>query len=110
MLLLATLSLSRLGYETVTASDPTTAMARFLEHEGRFHAILLDYRLPATTGFDVWKRLREYRQGVPGILMTGACEDGAIARQAAQQGLVYLEKPFTLRALRELMESVAAPA
>ncbi len=89
------------GYAAVGTGAGTQALSR-LRTEG-FDAVLTDLRMPDVDGMEVLKAAREYRPGVPVILITAF---GSIqtAIQAIRQGAYdYVTKPFSLEEISLLV-------
>jgi CheY-like chemotaxis protein len=61
--------LQRRGFRVVTATDGLSAIKLF--REIKFHAVILDYLMPAMSGGEVARELRRENQAVPIILHTG---------------------------------------
>lgn len=62
--------------------------------------LIVDYHMPAMIGLDVIARLRERRNYVPAILITGR-PDATIREHASAAGIPLIEKPFRGTALIE---------
>lgn len=74
--------------------------------------VLLDLELPGRSGLTVLERLRDLGGGIgscPVIMMSGSCDDGAIAR-ARQLGVRgYLVKPVAFDALVDVVRGLDMP-
>jgi two-component system response regulator TctD len=64
--------------------------------------IISDVCMPRGTGLDVVRRLRGVRKTTPVVLMSGSA-DGGLAARARELDAGFLEKPFTVDALRATM-------
>lgn len=90
------------GYEPLLADEPL--QVKKLVKSRKPDAILLDQRLPGTSGIELLKELREFSD-VPVIFITGS-EDPEIERLKSEMApLDRLGKPFTPG---ELLEKLAA--
>ena len=90
------------GYEVRTATDGLSAL-RYLQTE-RPHFLLVDQHLPGACGLDI---LRYLNQGAPDVrvVLMSALLDDALATTARGLGATAcLQKPFSLRALGNLLE------
>ncbi len=97
--------LSRPGWQIDLASDGQEALERV--HASDYDVVIADVLIPQIDGMDLMQRIRAVRPKTRVILMTGV---GTIewAKQALRLGAFdYLEKPFNLAALREVVESAA---
>ena len=81
------------GYEIDEAGDGTTALDRVRDEAPDL--LLLDLKLPDTTGVEVLRTIRDEGRDVPVILMT-AYGDTPTAVEAMKLGAYdFVEKPFT---------------
>ena len=88
------------------AGDGASALAA--AREERFDLVLLDIRLPDTSGLEVLRRLRALPQPPEVVLMSGHA-DVATAIQGFRDGACDLvQKPFTLARLSEALEVAEA--
>jgi DNA-binding NtrC family response regulator len=84
--------LSRKGYDVAVAEDGKSGISRF--RETRPDLVILDIRLPDTSGLDVLKRLREERKPAIFVVMT-AFDDMKTTVDAIKSGAFeYLVKPL----------------
>ncbi len=92
MLRLLKRSLEYAGYEVVLSSDPREAMKLLQAREPDL--LLLDLILPATSGFNVLERVREF-SGIP-VIFISASDDGENIVRALKTGADdYITKPFS---------------
>jgi CheY-like chemotaxis protein len=102
---LAVRMLQKLGCEAETASDGASALAQLAQ--GGWDAVLMDWRLPDSTGLEVTRELRR-REGagphVPVIALTANAMQGD--REACLEAGMsdYLTKPIELMRLREAID------
>ena len=85
------------GYETEGAESGEEALKKF---ETRiFDAILLDIKLPDTSGIDLLKKIRKINPQIP-VIMTTAYSDVDLVIEAMKSGAFhYLVKPINLEEL-----------
>jgi DNA-binding response OmpR family regulator len=105
--------LERYGCTVETARDGTEAasMVRACGAEV-YDVIIADIRLPDMSGYELLLRLRELRDSVPLVLMTGFGYDpGHSIVKARQAGIdLVLFKPFRVDQLLDTVEKVLARA
>lgn len=65
--------------------------------------VISDIHMERLTGFQLVRELRKVTPGLPAILMT-AFGSPEIEEQAIEQGAAYLEKPFRLPVIRDLVQ------
>jgi len=84
------------GHAVEVAGDGESALARLLEKEEPFDALVLDVMLPGKSGFNVAAELRERKNYVPILMLTarGRAED--VLQGFASGADDYLPKPFEL--------------
>ncbi|AKU93757.1 Two-component sensor PilS [Labilithrix luteola] len=67
--------------------------------------VLLDWSMPAPSGADTFRRLREVRADVPIVVMSGYAE--GVADEALSGGnAAFIEKPFTREELDAVLRKV----
>ncbi|MCL4368556.1 MAG: PAS domain S-box protein [Actinobacteria bacterium] len=111
VLSLTTRVLERQGYEVLGAGSPDEAVALFDRHPTRIDLILSDVMLPGMSGRAMVELLLR-RQGVtPRILyMSGYARNAIVHEGRLDEGLSFLEKPFTPDTLvRKVREVLNAP-
>ncbi|WP_027340655.1 response regulator [Halonatronum saccharophilum] len=92
-------------YEIVTAVNGEDGLVK-VEENGDIDLILLDMKLPGINGMEVLKRVRDLKEDIDVIMITGF---GSIetAVEAMKLGAVdYLRKPFTPDEIKDIVESV----
>ena len=85
-------TLSDAGYLPIATGNPNE-MLHLFEME-RPHLVLLDVRLPGTSGFELLESLREISE-VPVIFLSGSSGDETIARGLELGASDYIVKPFS---------------
>jgi DNA-binding NtrC family response regulator len=84
--------LARKGFEVLTAADGRSGIDRF--REARPDLVILDIRLPDTSGLDVLKRIRDEQKQAVFVVMT-AFDDMKTTVDAIKSGAFeYLVKPL----------------
>lgn len=98
--------LVQMGFKVETASDGREAVDMFREMAASNPLVLLDLTMPHLDGAAAFKQLRQIRPDVRVILMSGYGEQ-TIDTQFAGKGLAgFLQKPFRLSEVRELVRSI----
>ena len=90
------LNLEAEGHAVEVSGDGESALARLLEKQEPFDALVLDVMLPGKSGFNVAAELRERKNYVPILMLTarGRAED--VLQGFASGADDYLPKPFEL--------------
>lgn len=99
--------LNVLGHRAVTASSGEEALA-LLEGGAQPDVVILDMNMPGLGGQGTLPRLRQLRATVPVLLATGRADQTALDLIEAHPGVTLLCKPFGMKALQTLLESIAA--
>ena len=100
--------LESLGFDVFTAEDGVEAVEVFRRHQERIVAVLLDVAMPRLDGIGAMRELRRIRSDVRVILCSGYSEAEARARLGDASTEEFLEKPFSLGALRDRLRAVLA--
>jgi two-component system, cell cycle sensor histidine kinase and response regulator CckA len=92
---MATLTLEGFGYNVITASDGTEAIAEYARAHGAIAAVVVDLAMPYLDGTSTIRALRKLNPAVHVIAISG--NDDAIlkARAVLDSTLPILRKPFT---------------
>ena len=98
--------LRRLGYRVTAFTSSPEACERFRSDPEAFDIVITDYTMPAMTGTDLAKAVREARPDMPIILCTGMAEEAVHTRALALGVRSFLKKPIGVRALASTMREV----
>jgi two-component system cell cycle sensor histidine kinase/response regulator CckA len=96
---LARKGLERRGYTVLTAASPADAIAICREHAGEIHVVVSDVIMPSMNGRDLNARLCEIRPNLRTVFMSGYTANIIADRGLMEDGILFLQKPFTLDAL-----------
>ena len=92
-------SLERLGYHVLCASDGDQAGMVARGHEGQIDLLLTDAIMPRQTGRAVADQLQSQRPEIAIVFMSGYTEGAIVHHGVLDEGIDFLEKPFTQTAL-----------
>ncbi|MBN1139493.1 MAG: response regulator [Anaerolineae bacterium] len=96
ILRLATTVLERLGYTVLTASHPGEALARAMEYAGTIDLLVTDVVMPEMNGRELATRVMASHPGLKCLFMSGYTAN-VIARQGVlDEGVWFLQKPFSI--------------
>ncbi len=96
-------ALTQLGYRTECAADAEGAAERFRGDPDGFDAVVLDQRLPDTTGLELLASLRRLRPELPALICSGEPVD----EDAAPPGPTgFAVKPVRARELDEILRAL----
>jgi DNA-binding response OmpR family regulator len=97
--------LKQAGYSVTSAFDALQASTMILR--GDFEAIILDIQMPAGTGLEVLKRLKQSNRCMDTIvIVVSASSDASVRKQVSDLGAVdYLAKPFDVSQLVDMLRT-----
>jgi CheY-like chemotaxis protein len=98
----------RLGYRVLEAATGAEAIEVAGRQEGRIDAVVCDVVLPDMRGPEVTARLTDRNPDVRVLYVSGYAEDTIVHGGVLQEGINFLQKPYTpeaiARALRRLLD------
>ena len=96
--------LRRAGYRVIQASSGQQALERWAEHHGEIDLLLTDMIMPeGLTGLDLAQRLRRQKSGLKVIIMSGYVSPDTSEAISADDGIIYLAKPFETATLTKVV-------
>ena len=87
------------GYTVETVGDGEAALARLLDEQRRYDAVVLDVMLPGKDGFAVAAELRAANHYVPLLMLTARGRPEDVLKGFESGADDYLPKPFELSVL-----------
>ncbi|MBI3118751.1 MAG: response regulator, partial [Candidatus Hydrogenedentes bacterium] len=103
-------ALTRLGYQVLVADCGTEALRVAADVLDKIDLLLTDIVMPHMGGKEVADKLLEQRPGLKVLFMSGYTEDAVIRKRVQDEGIAFLSKPFTARALgRKVREVLDKP-
>ncbi|MBI5832207.1 MAG: transporter substrate-binding domain-containing protein [Armatimonadetes bacterium] len=106
VLSMASMMLERQGYLVLAAGGPEEALRLAAEHEGAIHLLLTDVVMPEMNGRDLATHLQARYTGLKCLFMSGYTA-GLIAHHGVlDEGVPFIEKPFTMSALAAQVRAV----
>lgn len=96
----------RRGYLTQFAADGREAV-EIVQSSTELHLVLLDMHMPKLTGLQAISQIRQMIAcSLPCILMSGKLDEAIVREAHALQTASVLSKPFSLRDITSMVESV----
>ncbi len=105
---IATTMLESLGYTVLAASDPTEAMRLADEHGDTIQLLVSDVVMPEMNGRLLANHLRAQLPGLRCLFMSGYTANVIAHHGVLDEGMHFIEKPFTLHALAAKIREVLA--
>ncbi len=98
--------LESLGFSVVTAGEGAEAIEQFEEHADSVSVIFLDVAMPTMSGDEILRRIREIKDDVPVILLSGYSEQVVVDEFHDLVIAGFLQKPYNLKMLKERLGEV----
>ncbi len=98
--------LERLGYTVLAAGSPNQALELAGAHAGVIHLLLTDVIMPEMSGRDLWQRLGALRPGLKCLFMSGYTANVIAHHGVLDDGVHFLQKPFSREALANKLREV----
>ncbi len=107
-------TLKRIGYHTLQASDGSQAWIILREHKEQISLVILDAIMPKMNGIDVARKMRQADMNMPVIFVTAYDFTHALHDSTMPENCIVLSKPYDVSRLshemRYMMDSdVAIP-
>jgi len=101
--------LKDLGYIIIEAGDDAEAQKLSKKFNGKIHLLLTDLILPGLNGRELSELLLQSRKEMKILFISGYSDDVIAKHGVIDEGLSFLQKPFTASSLgkkiREVLES-----
>jgi len=92
------------GFEVRQAESGLRALDILRENVRAFDLVLLDLTMPGMDGFATFTAIRELRPDQPVVVFSGYSAQDAKRRFAGQNLNGFLQKPFSVDSLREILQ------
>ena len=93
--------LERLGYHVLGASTPSEATRLAESYPETIHLLMTDVVMPEINGRDLAKNLLAIYPGLRRLFMSGYTADVIALHGVLDDGVHFIQKPFTMKALSE---------
>jgi CheY-like chemotaxis protein len=98
--------LQGMGYTVFTANTPQQAIALAEGHAGRIHMVITDVVMPEMSGRDLADRLHSLDADIKFLFMSGYTANAIIHRGVLDEGIAFIQKPFTRKRLAAKVQEV----
>jgi DNA-binding NtrC family response regulator len=95
LLSLASETLEMYGYATVAAKSPGDAILLCADSGKRIDLVITDVVMPEMNGKELLERIKLMRPGMKSLYMSGYSADIVANRGVLNEGITFLQKPFT---------------
>ncbi|GAB7043349.1 PAS domain S-box protein [Catenuloplanes niger JCM 9533] len=86
--------LGKSGYDVLTAANGHEALEKAGAHAGRIDLLITDIMMPEMSGTELAEQLREAREGLPVLFMSGYAAPVLAEKGTLAPGTILLQKPF----------------
>lgn len=106
VLKLTTKVLQRQGYQVVEAATPGEAERLAIEHQGNIDLLVTDVVMPEMNGCELANRLLSLYPDLKYLFMSGYTADVIAHHGMVYEGVNFIEKPFSIKALARKVREV----
>ena len=99
--------MSKENFEVVTAASGDEAWEKI--EEDAFDVVITDITMPGITGIELLKKIKLKSPDTPVIIMTAYGSDEKKEEAILSGAYEYVEKPFEIRSLKELITNALSP-
>lgn len=103
------LMLEKFGYRVLAASNPSKAIRLANAHEGEIYLLIVDVIMPEMNGRDLAQKIVSLYPKIVCLFMSGYTGDVLAHQGFLDEGVNFIEKPFSIQDLaakvRQLMEA-----
>jgi len=97
-----------ISYHTAASGDKAISYCR--EHHASIDLIILDFNMPGKDGNETYAEMLNYLNGTePIVFMSGYDLSDSIKMTNTKARWTFLQKPFTISALKRAVNDVLAP-
>jgi two-component system cell cycle sensor histidine kinase/response regulator CckA len=100
------------GYEVLVAGRPDEAMALLQNHKKEIQLLLTDVIMPSMSGRELARQVTAVRPDIKVLFMSGYTDNVISAGGMLEEGISFLQKPFTptvlIQKVREVLNQTAA--
>ena len=98
-----------LGYTVLAAATPEAALRMAEEHAGEIHLLMTDVVMPGMNGRELAEQLKARRPNLKSLFMSGFTADVISIHGVLDEGVQFIQKPFSMEdlaaKLREALDS-----
>jgi len=101
--------LETLGYEVFSALTPGDALRLAEEYSGEIHLLMTDLVMPEMNGRDLSREIKKIYPCVKSLFMSGYTTDVADTRCFLEDGMHFLQKPYSMKVLADKLHELLVP-
>ncbi|HWQ34687.1 MAG TPA: response regulator [Blastocatellia bacterium] len=97
------------GFNVLEAANGREALQMSERYQGRLHLLITDVIMPQMSGYELADQLLQRHPGLKIIFMSGYTDDVQVQRSINNQGVMFIQKPFTPEALERKIREALEP-
>jgi two-component system cell cycle sensor histidine kinase/response regulator CckA len=94
-------ALRQFGYDALGATGPEEGLALLRDHPGKIDLLIIDVVMPGMTARQLAEEMERIRPGIRILLMSGYTESEIFKEGLLDEGLLFVQKPFTAEELAQ---------
>jgi CheY-like chemotaxis protein len=94
------------GYQVLEAKHGHEALAVAEQYDGPIHLMLSDVVMPQMSGRELAEQLSPVRREMKVLYMSGYTDDAIVRHGVLDEGMAFIEKPFTPDTLTRKLRAV----
>ncbi|MGD9971535.1 MAG: PAS domain S-box protein [Desulfatirhabdiaceae bacterium] len=98
--------LERFGYTVLATHNPNEALKLVKNHQGPVHLLITDVIMPEMNGQELRNRLHDIQPEIQTLFMSGYTANVIAHHGVLDQGINFLQKPFSVKTLVEKVREV----
>jgi PAS domain S-box-containing protein len=98
--------LQRYGYTVIAAQTPGEALSLAQQHQAPIHLLLTDVIMPQMNGKELRDRIATLRPEIKALFMSGYSADLIAHHGIIEEGIQFLQKPISVKALAAKVREV----
>lgn len=102
-----TSAVQRMGFTVITAENGLEGVEVFRQHRDDIKLVIMDLTMPHLSGEEAFREIRTIKPDAAVIIMSGYNELETSQRFAGKGVAAFVQKPFEIPRLRELVREVA---
>ncbi len=106
LLTLGQMILSRMGHEVLLANSPSAALEHARQRGDQIGLVISDVIMPEMNGRELAEQLREHLPRSRQLFMSGYTADAIAERGVLEEGVHFIQKPFSSKELARKLDEV----
>ncbi len=98
--------LSNYGYNVIESENVSDAVERASGYDEPIRLVLSDVIMPEMKGPEVYAKIRKYHPEAEVLYMSGYTDDMIVSHGILEEGIYFIQKPFTVNGLLEKVSHV----